>query len=101
MEKMRNTEGYWGDVSLLKGKPVYIFGGVKDKSVPTPMVMDQKRYFESVGADVSYEMNPNFNHWWNEEDVAGDISNHCYKNRDPDFYSKYQLNDDYQKYGYL
>jgi len=102
MKKMRDTKGYWGSKKDLVEKPIFIWGGVKDKSVPPNFQMDARDYFEKAGADVSYELNPNFDHWWNERTVAGDISNHCYKSEK---FSKYDIdNKDFQnnkKGGYL
>jgi len=38
---------------------------------------------------------------FNEFDVAGRVSQHCYKNEDPDYYNKYDIADRaWEKYGY-
>jgi len=107
MDKLR-AEGAWGPVTE---RPLFIWGGEIDKSVTMPNVLDQKRYFESVGADIKYEMNPNYGHWWNEKTVAGDISDFCYdkmkkraKTKARKIYrgSTYSFDDDvYLKKGYL
>ena len=66
------------------------------------MTEEQNTYFESLGADVKYEMNPNFEHWFKEQTVAGDISDYLYSTLNLNNWNKttpYKIDDSYLKEG--
>lgn len=99
-KQLRSQPGFWGEESALKDKPVYIHTGYADTTVvPTHSVM-QKRYFESVGADVEFEVSSIYPHWFNEATTPAKVSAHCYKPADPQLYAGSEMNDDWHKYGF-
>ena len=58
---------------------IYIFGGLKDPIVPKEMQFEQAQLFESVpNFKVKKRYEPEFDHWFMEQSVAGVISHHVY-----------------------
>ena len=69
-----------GDLNLIKGQPVYIWGGMKDPILAEVYTQLQKDFYDMYGAKYHYEMNPNFGHWFKEKTVAHDVGKHLLEN---------------------
>ena len=74
-------QGLIGDQDGLRDSAVYIFGGMQDTAVPIHGPQEQRHYFQDMGAQVSYTIDPNFGHNYPEATIAGDVSNWCYTKR--------------------
>lgn len=59
----------------LKGAPVYIFSGGQDYVVKPIQQEMQRDLFESYGANVKYNYNPDGAHW-PEQTVGADVLGH-------------------------
>jgi len=84
----QQTDGEVGDQANLKDSAVYIYGGTVDRSVPVNGPTEQKRYFEDMGAKVSFTMEEGQGHWFNTGSAASDMTKYCYETMGEEYTDK-------------